>query len=488
VKKKDFIKLQNNEVDDLIDEWEPESLVLPLKKDEKWMLDSIPVIESAISTHVKTATKSDVLNLASLNFLNFGINPKVKEESTHIIHQNGVGACGPPNFYGNQDIHIKLENDLTSFFGTEGAVLYGQDFTTAGSVLPSFLKRGDFVIADSNANLSIQKALQLSRASIYWFNHNDLEHLESILEELHDKFFKYEKKGTIPRKFIVSEGLFSNSGDYPDLPRLVELKKKFKFRLFLDESLSLGVLGKTGRGLTEHYNLPRSDVDITIGSMATALSSSGAFCIGDSAMSYHQRIGSLAYCFSASLPAYVARATSTALQLIDESVVDGESSILKKLHGNTSYLHKLITSDRVISKYFKVLSKPESCVVHLVLDPKLRESFDLPEAYTGQGSPISILNKKSVSDKFLKSLNQEEKLITRLTRQVYENGDVLLAHSNFSLNQEMLPLVPHLKICVNVDLSKDDLSRAYKVLHAEVEKLFKNLTKEQFYNLEVTEA
>lgn len=485
VKKKDFIKLQTNEVDDLIDEWEPEPLVLPLKDEERWKLENIPVSETSISTHIKTDKKFDILNLSSLNFLNFGTHERVKKESIKVIQHNGVGACGPPNFYGNQDIHIKLEDDLKKFFGTEGAILYGQDFTTAGSVLPSFLKRGDFVLADSNVNLSIQKALQLSRASIYWYNHNDLDHMESILIELNDKYFKHEKKGEISRKFIVTEGLFLNSGDYPDLPKIVELKKRFKFRLFLDESLSIGVLGKTGRGLTEFFNVPITEAEIIIGSMATSLSSSGAFCIGDAVMTYHQKIGSLAYCFSASLPPYVAKATSTALELIDESIEDGESVLLKRLQDNTSYLHKLISNDRVITKYFDVLSVPESSILHLTLNSKLRESFELPPAYTGQNSLIGNLNKKSISDKFVFKLNQEEKLLTKLVQQVLEDGDILLAHSNYSFSQEILPLIPHLKILINVDLTKPEMNKVHQVLKEEVSKLFKNLGKNEFNKLDV---
>ena len=156
-------------------------------------------------------------------------------------------------------------------------VLYGQDFCVASSVLPAFTKRGDVIVADDQVSLALQNALQLSRSTVYYFEHNNMESLENLLAELTD-LEKKDKPPAIPRKFIVTEGLFENSGDIAPLPELVKLKEKYKFRLFVDENLSIGVLGATGRGLAEHYGMNRATaIDITIGSLATAIGSSGGF-------------------------------------------------------------------------------------------------------------------------------------------------------------------------------------------------------------------
>ncbi|CCH40635.1 serine palmitoyltransferase [Wickerhamomyces ciferrii] len=475
--KKDHIKLKNSEIDELIDDWMPEPLVLDISPKEQWQLNSIPIVKGPIDTKVNlVGEEGDFLNFASSNFLNFGINPIVKNECKKIIHSNGVGACGPPNFYGNQDIHIKLENDLAKFFEVGGAVLYGQDFCTAGSVLPSFLKRGDFVIADASSNVAIQKALQLSRCEIYWFNHNDLDHLEEILIDLQKNIFKFEKP--ISRKFIVTEGIFANKGDSPYLPRLIELKKKFKFRLFLDESLSLGVLGKSGKGLAEHYNIKRSEIDVTISSMANSFSSSGAFCIGDKVMTYHQRIGSMAYCFSASLPAYVARATSVALRLLTDSQdSQGESSIVKKLQSNNYQLFNLFNKDRKLSKYLKIISNEISPILHFEINSDLRKLLNFPISYTGKGSEIEYKNKKGISDKFVESFNYENLIFQKIINLSKKQG-ILITRSIFTIEQEALPLIPNLKIHSNVDFTKDEIEKVYKIVSKVILDVFENLTVE----------
>lgn len=481
--KKDYVKLKKAEVDELIDDWIPEPLVQTVELKEQWRLDSIPIVDGPIDTKIKlVGDDKEYLNFASNNFLNFGVNQIVKDGCSEVIHSNGVGACGPPNFYGNQDIHIKLEADLANFFGTESAVLYGQDFCTAGSVLPSFLKRGDYVVADASCNVAIQKALLLSRCEIYWFNHNDTEHLEQIMQDLYENVFKYEKP--ISRKFIVTEGLFANIGDYPNLPKLIELKKKYKWRLFLDESFSLGVLGKTGKGLSEHFNIERKEVDITIGSMANAFCSSGAFCIGDRVMSYHQRIGSMAYCFSASLPAYVARATSIGIELLNESIDEknGESTIIKKLHSNNKILYDLFAKDRKLSKLIKITSTSESPVLQLQIEPSLRDFLKLPTSYTGAGSEIEYRNKKGISDKFVETFNNEELLFQKIINDAKKEG-ILISRSMFTIEQESLPLIPHLKIFSNVDFTETEITKAYQIISKVLIKNLKGLTLDEFNQL-----
>ncbi|KAH3674620.1 hypothetical protein WICMUC_003166 [Wickerhamomyces mucosus] len=465
-KKKGQIKLSEREINELVEEWEPEPLVLPVKDQERWKLEKIDIItKPGYDSHINTTKFPNLINLASLNFLNLSHHPKIISEAKRIISQNGVGACGPPNFYGNQDIHINLEQSICEFFKVDGCVLYGQDFATAQSVLPSFLKRGDYVLVDSKCNLSIQKALLLSRATVTYFNHNDTEHLENILTEFQDEVFKYEKSGEISRKFIITEGLFANSGDLPNLPKLIELKKRFKFRLFIDESLSIGVLGKSGRGLTEHYSIPITDVDIIMGSLSNALNGTGGFCIGDKVMSYHQRIGSLAYCFSASLPAYVTKVASTTLNLIDqEKNSQGESKIVKLLQDNIKFIYNKFVKDSKLLEFIEIQSSPESSILQFQLSKSIRNVFEFDKIkYTGINSEIGIRNKKGQSDKFIEKYNEEEQILQKIVDNCKENG-VLITKSTFSLAQEALNIIPTLKICINKDLTHDELNKSFEIL------------------------
>lgn len=116
-------------------------------------------------------------------------------------------------------MHLQLERDLASFLGTEAAIIYSQDFSTASSVIPAFAKRGDIIIADRGVNFVICKGLQLSRSTIRWFDHNDLRSLEEVLQGI-DRETK-RKGGPLRRRFIVTEGIFENDGAMLDLPRLV---------------------------------------------------------------------------------------------------------------------------------------------------------------------------------------------------------------------------------------------------------------------------
>lgn len=129
----------------------------------------------------------------------------------------GVGPCGPPQFYGTQDVHMKTEADIAAYLGTQGCIVYAQAFSTISSVIPSFCKRGDVIIADKQVNYSIRKGLEASRSIVKWFNHNDMDDLERIMKKVAEE----QSRKKITRRFIVTEGLFELVGDAPDLPKLV---------------------------------------------------------------------------------------------------------------------------------------------------------------------------------------------------------------------------------------------------------------------------
>ena len=132
--------------------------------------------------------------------------------------------------------------------------MYSQAFSTISSVIPAFCKRGDIIVADRGVNFAIQKGLQISRCTVRWYDHNSMESLQHVLESVEKE--RRKKNWPLTRRFIVTEGIFDHDGAMSDLPKLVELKQKYKYRLILDESVSFGSVGRTGRGLTELYNVP----------------------------------------------------------------------------------------------------------------------------------------------------------------------------------------------------------------------------------------
>lgn len=164
--KSDVVKLSKREVDDLIDEWKPTELAEPVDYNESWQMKSVPIVKGGNGSYIElnNLTKSKkVANLASNDFLNINENEACREAAKFAINNSGVGACSPPNFYGTQDFHKRLEEDLADYLEAEQGILYGQDIVAASSVLPAFVKRGDLCIVDTAVNLSIQKALLVSR-------------------------------------------------------------------------------------------------------------------------------------------------------------------------------------------------------------------------------------------------------------------------------------------------------------------------------------
>jgi serine palmitoyltransferase len=155
--------------------------------------------------------------MASANYYNFLANESLKEKAVTTLRTYGVGPCGPPNFYGTQDVHMQTEADVAAHLGVPAVIIYAQAFSTASSVIPAFAKRGDIIVADSAVNYSVRKGLQLSRSTVYWYRHNDMEDLEQVLQRV----VKIYAKKPLTRRFIVAEGLYENVGDMVDLARLV---------------------------------------------------------------------------------------------------------------------------------------------------------------------------------------------------------------------------------------------------------------------------
>lgn len=166
----------------------------------------------------KLANGRTVTNLASYNFYNFNANEQIKEKAIQTLRTYGVGPCGPPQFYGTQDVHMKTEADIASYLGTEACIVYAQAFSTISSVIPSFCKRGDIIVADKAVNYSIRKGLEISRSNIKWYNHGDMDDLEAAMQKV---VREQAKKKQLTRRFIVTEGLFETTGRSVDLPRLV---------------------------------------------------------------------------------------------------------------------------------------------------------------------------------------------------------------------------------------------------------------------------
>ena len=169
-------------------------------------------------------TPRRVMNLASFNFTGMLNEPELQKQAKEMLHEYGVGSCSPPGFYGISDQHIRLEASVASFFRKDASIVYSQGFSIMSSVVPAFCKRGDVIVADVGVSFAIQKALELSRSHIYWYDHNDMDSLEHVLSYINRAHQQSRKPLT--RRFIVTEALFEADGTVTDLPTIVDLKKK----------------------------------------------------------------------------------------------------------------------------------------------------------------------------------------------------------------------------------------------------------------------
>ncbi|XP_060228834.1 serine palmitoyltransferase 1 isoform X1 [Meriones unguiculatus] len=348
--------LTAKEKEELIEEWQPEPLVPPVSKDHPALNYNIV---SGPPTHNIVVNGKECINFAAFNFLGLLVNPRVKAAALASLKKYGVGTCGPRGFYGTFDVHLDLEERLAKFMKTEEAIIYSYGFSTIASAIPAYAKRGDIVFVDSAACFAIQKGLQASRSDIKLFKHNDTADLERLLREQEIEDQKNPRKARVTRRFIVVEGLYMNTGTICPLPELVKLKYKYKARIFLEESLSFGVLGEHGRGVTEHYGISIDDIDLISANMENALASVGGFCCGRSFVVDHQRLSGQGYCFSASLPPLLAAAAMEALNIMEEN--PGIFAVLKE---KCQHIH---TSLQGISG-LKVVGESLSPALHLQLE------------------------------------------------------------------------------------------------------------------------
>eukprot|EP00475_Leptophrys_vorax_P042787 TRINITY_DN80645_c0_g1_i1.p1 TRINITY_DN80645_c0_g1~~TRINITY_DN80645_c0_g1_i1.p1 ORF type:complete len:490 (+),score=20.82 TRINITY_DN80645_c0_g1_i1:131-1600(+) len=309
--KPDKRPLTDQEIDNLCDDWVPEPLHPPPRPEV--VSRHVPVLDKAGEPWT-VADGRKMLNLTSMNFLGLIGNSHVGEVCTAALQKYGVGSCGPRGFYGTIDVHMDLEERIARYLGVEDCILYSYGLATAASTIPAFCKRGDLIIADEGVGWAIQNGLTLSRSTVRYFRHNDMRHLEELLA----REVKRDGKGAPKnRRFIAVEAIYPSSGQLLPLDQLVRLKEKYKFRVLVEESLSFGVLGKTGRGISEHFNLPIQSIDIIVAAMGTSLASVGGFCCGSAKVVDHQRLGGMGYCFSASLPPFLASAAMAALDEIE---------------------------------------------------------------------------------------------------------------------------------------------------------------------------
>jgi glycine C-acetyltransferase len=242
---------------------------------------------------------------ASYSYLGLIGHPRINAAAKAAIDKFGTGTNGVRLLAGTLTVHSELEETIAAFKHSEAAVTYSSGYVTNLTVLSTLMGRGDYVISDKLNHASIVDGCLMSGAEFRRFKHNDMAELESRLKQV---------PGDVT-KLVVADAVFSMDGDVLDLPRTVELCRKYNAWLMVDEAHSVGVLGKTGRGIEEHFGLD-DVVDIKMGTLSKTIPSVGGYVAGKKELVQFLRHASRAFIFSAALPPAQAAAASEAFKVI----------------------------------------------------------------------------------------------------------------------------------------------------------------------------
>ena len=377
--------LSKAEQEELIEDWQPEPLVpttyataeRSVKGKQKLQIQykRPPVVKGKASAPYVQIGSRKVMNLVSTNFLNLANSEAIETACEKALHKYGCGSCGPRGFYGTIDVHLELEERMAKFLGTEEAILYSYDISTPASTIPAFCKSGDLIVADAGVSYAVQSGLTLSRSTVKFFKHNDLEDLRRVLKSVTGED---EAAGAnqLQRRFIVVEGVYVNYGDLAPLPQIVELKEKYSFRLICEESYALGVLGANGRGSAEHHGLDVDQIDITLASLGNAIGSVGGICAGSRRVCDHQRLSGAGYVFSASLPPYLASAAIESLNILEDQGPDLVAALAGKVKRFRALLASALDGHRTLRVHQSAAADARSPVVHLRLDDDTKSEVE----------------------------------------------------------------------------------------------------------------
>ena len=289
-----------------------------LYKDER-------VITSPQRASITVRGGKEVLNFCANNYLGLSDNKRLVEAAKKALDQRGYGMSSVRFICGTQDLHKELEKKIAEFFGTEDTILYAACFDANGGVFEPLLNEQDAIISDSLNHASIIDGVRLCKAQRYRYANADMTELEECLKKAQDKRFR----------LIVTDGVFSMDGNVAPVDRIYELAGKYNAMVMVDESHSAGVVGQTGRGVTELYGL-RGKIEIITGTLGKAFGGAiGGFTTGRKEIVAMLRQRSRPYLFSNSIPPMVAAAGIEMFNMMAQT-----NELQERLHWNTGYFVK----------------------------------------------------------------------------------------------------------------------------------------------------
>ncbi len=313
------------------------------------------IITSPQEAEITLDSGEKVLNFCANNYLGLSNHPELVRAAREALESHGFGMSSVRFICGTQDLHKKLEEKISDFFGTEDTILYAACFDANGGVFEPLLTAEDAIISDSLNHASIIDGVRLCKAQRYRYNNADMEDLEKQLIAAREQRFR----------IIVTDGVFSMDGNVAPVDRICQLAEKYDALVMVDECHSAGVVGETGRGVTELFNI-RGQVDIITGTLGKAFGGAiGGFTTGRKEIIEMLRQRSRPYLFSNSLPPAVVGAGIRMFDMMDET-----TELQEKLHRNTAYF-----MEKMKGAGFDIKPTQSAICAVMLYDAKLSQEF-----------------------------------------------------------------------------------------------------------------
>lgn len=264
-------------------------------------------IEASTGSSVVTHGRRRVM-IGSNNYLGLTHHPRVQEAAKKAIDRLGTGCTGSRFLNGNLVLHEELEQELCQYLGKEACLVFATGFLSNQGALSSIVGRSDVIYSDRENHASIVEGTRLTNGDTVKFRHNDMADLERVIAATRNKY-----EGAL----IVADGVFSMSGDIFNLPKAVELAKKYNCRLYVDDAHALGVLGSKGQGTEHHFNMVGS-ADLMMGTFSKSFASIGGFVAGSADVMHYIKHKARPFMFSAAMPPAAAATVLECLKIVRE--------------------------------------------------------------------------------------------------------------------------------------------------------------------------
>lgn len=313
------------------------------------------IIVSPQGAKIELNTGQKVLNFCANNYLGLSNHPELVAAAKQGLDSHGFGMSSVRFICGTTDIHKELEQKIAEFFGTEDTILYAAAFDANGGIFEPLLGEEDAIISDSLNHASIIDGVRLCKAVRYRYQNADMEALEAELIKAQAQRFR----------LIVTDGVFSMDGNTAPMDKIVALAKKYDAMVMVDECHSAGVVGKTGRGVSEHFNI-YGKIDIITGTLGKAFGGAiGGFTTGKKEIIELLRQRSRPYLFSNSLPPMVVSAGIRMFEMMSDT-----NELQDRLHENTTYF-----VEKMLAAGFDIKPTQSAICAVMLYDAKLSQDM-----------------------------------------------------------------------------------------------------------------